>query len=500
MKIAIPALLSLLIPAMAARGASPTLTPIKRVIIIYQENRSFDHYYGTFPGVNGILSPDGQIKPELMGLQVDGQGIPFDTTSNPMPGFQAIPPGLANEPFHLSTYYPSSVKTADPTHGFDTMRTQAGWTSNGPQLGPFPMNRFVSAGNTGPLTISHYSQADIPRYWSLATEWTLADNYFPAAWGPSQLNYQYLIAGRPMATTDGKLDQVTGSGRPAQTHRNIGDLMNDAGVSWAWYVGPGDEDIPTFDGGPFKYFANAQNDPAYQAEHFRKFSQLLSDIANDTLPSVCFIQTWCFSEHAGFGSCNEPVFNCQDFVADLVVTLQGSGAWKDAAILITYDEGGGFWDHASPPQYIDVIEGQTYDGTVHADGLFYPVIGDGVRIPLLVISPFAKRGQIARGQYDACSITRFIEDNWSLSRLNAGTTDVTRDVQVAALNAFCDVFNFPGMLSPPPDLNGQDISVFLDVLLGLDTDPNHICFADMDNNSLVDDGDVPLFVGAVLAG
>jgi phospholipase C len=304
------------------------------LLIIYQENRSFDHYYGTFPGVDGILAPDGQIKPEIVGLQIDENGVPYDTGKNPMNGFDQIPPGLPNEPFHLNAYYPSSALTPDPTHSFNDMRRQAGWTQDGPQLGPFPMNRFVSAGNTGPLVIGYYTEADLPRYWALATEWTLADNFFSAAWGPSQLNYQYLIAGRPIQTSSGRLDQVTGNGRPPQVHRNIGDLMNDAGVTWAWYVGPGDEGTSAYDGGPFRYFENAQDD-AYQAEHFRKYSRLLSDLADGTMPAVSFIQTWCYSEHAGTYGCVESVFDSQNFVAGLVEVIQASSVWQDAAILIT---------------------------------------------------------------------------------------------------------------------------------------------------------------------
>src|SRR5262249_9193336 len=179
----------------------------------------------------------------------------------------------------------STVQTSDPTHNFTPMRQQAGWTQTGPQFGPFAMDHWVSAGNTGPLVLGYFDATDIPRYWALAQQWTLADNYFQAPWGPSQLNYQYLIAGRPIRTSTGLLDQVTGTGRPTQTHTNVGDLLNTAGVSWAWYVGPDDESTSAFDGGPFQYFAVA-SDAAYRAAHFRKYSRFLSDVSGGTLPSV----------------------------------------------------------------------------------------------------------------------------------------------------------------------------------------------------------------------
>ena len=182
----------------------------------------------------------------------------------------------------------------------------------------------------------------------------------------------------------------------------------------------------------------------------------------------------------------------------MVDSLIASSAWPNSAIFITYDECGGWWDHVSPTQYIDTIEGKTYDGTTHGDGMFYPVLGNGPRVPLLVISPFAKRSNIAHGQYDSCSITRFIEDNWNLGRLNQGTGDLLRDSQVATLNAFCDVFNFPGLLDGSPSLTPGDIPVFVEVLLGNDTDPLHHCYAELTNDGVVDARDITPFVSGLL--
>lgn len=475
----------------------PTTTPVQRIIIIYQENRSFDHYYGTFPGANGIMQADGvTLKSALVGLQKNAAGVAYNTSTNKMPASGVIPSGIPNQSFPLATYYPSTVNTSDPTHSFDPMRNQAGWTSGGPQMGPFNMDHWVSAGNTGPLVLGYFTQADIPRYWALAQQYTLADNYFQAPWGPSQLNYQYLIAGRPIRTSTGLLDQVNGSGRPAQTQKNIGDLLNTAGVSWAWYVGPDDEGTSSFDGGPFAYFSVSLNDANYRANHYRKYSRFLTDIANGTLPSVCFVQTFNNSEHAGSGG--NPVWTCQNFVGDLVNSLISSSAWPTSAIFITYDECGGWWDHVSPAQYVDTIDGNVYDGTTHGDGKFYPVLGDGPRVPLLVISPFAKRSNIAHGHYDSCSLTRFIEDNWNLGRLNQGTADLLRDSQVATLNSGCDLFNFPGLLDGLPALTTGDIPPFVEVLLGNDTDLLHRCYADLTNDGVVDARDIRPFVTALL--
>ena len=500
-------ILMFLLAATPAFADPPAATPVQRIIIIYQENRSFDHYYGTFPGANGILQPNGQLKPELVGLQKNSFGVAYNTTTTQMPGYGAVPSGLPNQPYPLATYYPPNVQTADPTHDFTPMRREAGWTTPpGPQMGPFGMDHWVDAGNRGSMTLGYFTQTDIPRYWVLAQQWTLADNYFQAPWGPSQLNYQFLIAGRPMQLADGTFPQVntTSSAAPySQTHRNIGDLLNAAGVSWAWYVGPGDECISNYDGGPFGYFAVANN-AAYKAAHFRKYSRFQSDLAGGTLPSVCFIQTFPYSEHAGSGSghCGFstdyfPVDVCQTFVGDLVDSLIASSAWPTSAIFITYDECGGWWDHVSPSQYTDTISGNAYDGTTHGDGKFYPVLGNGPRVPLLVISPFAKRANIAHGMYDSCSLTRFIEDNWNLGRLNQGTGDLLRDSQVAPLNASCDFFNFPGLLDGSPALTVNDIPVFVDVLLGIDVNATHRCYADMTNDGIADGRDIAPFVAAL---
>lgn len=491
--------------AAGAGATPPASTPIERVIIIYQENRSFDHYYGTFPGANGILGANGQLKPELVGLQKNTSGVAYGP-GNPMPAYQLVPGGLPNQPYHLSSYYPSSVNSPDPTHLFNDMRNEAGWTSGGPQYGPFAMDRYVARGNTGPLVLGYYGQADIPRYWALASQYTLADNFFQSAWGPSNLNYVLFIAGRPIRTSSGTLDQVTGSGRPLQSHKNIGDLMNAAGVSWAWYVGPGDEDTSSFDGGPFAYYANV--DGAYRAEHFRKFSRWQSDLAAGTLPSVCFVQTFCFSEHAGTGGCYEDVYASQEFVGNLVQSIQTSSAWPTCTVFITYDESGGFWDHVSPPQYTAVVDGNTYNGTTHPDGRFYPVLGCGPRVPLLVISPFARRGNIAHAPYDTCSITRFIEDNWGLPRLNAGTADVTRDALSVTLNVGRDIFTFPGTtgdVNCDGAFNNFDIDPFVLALLDPAGYAAQFPFcdrlnADIDQDGLVNNFDIDPFVDCVLNG
>jgi hypothetical protein len=144
--------------------------------------------------------------------------------------------------------------------------------------------------------------------------------------------------------------------------------------------------------------------------------------------------------------------------------------------------------------------------------MFYPVIGDGVRVPLLVISPFAKRGHIAHGQYDSCSITRFIEDNWGLGRLDEGTADTTRDSQVVALNGFCDIFCFP----PPTgncgvqcgngcgDIDGSgeavdlvDFATFATCFAldcpTLDCDATEFACSDLDASSTVDLNDFATF-------
>ncbi|MFM0139476.1 acid phosphatase [Caballeronia grimmiae] len=200
---------------------------------------------------------------------------------------------------------------------------------------------------------------------------------------------------------------------PPQTSTHIGDLLNKAGVSWAWYggswgaalanrsvIGGSPNAVPNFQTHhqPFNYFADLAPGTANRAQHLldggTNGSEFIKAIDAGTLPQVSFYKPQGnLNEHAGYTD----VASGDQHIADLITHLQKSPQWKNMVVIVTYDENGGFWDHVSPPK------GDRW--------------GPGTRIPALIVSPYAKKGFVDHTQYDTTSILRFITKRYSLPTL-----------------------------------------------------------------------------------
>nr|MDQ6900010.1 sulfatase-like hydrolase/transferase [Candidatus Dormibacteraeota bacterium] len=208
---------------------------------------------------------------------------------------------------------------------------------------------------------------------------------------------------------------------PNQTLPTIGDRMNDKGVGWAWYSGGWNDAVAgrpdplfQFHHQPFAYFSNyADGKPARQ-QHLKDESDFTAALQSGNLPAVSFVKLLgSENEHPGYAN----LLKGQQHVADLVSAVKNSKDWKDTAIVITYDENGGRWDHVAPPK------GDQW--------------GPGTRVPAIVISPYAKRHFVDHTQYETLSILRFIERRWGLGPLTA------RDAQAADLSPAFDFSQDP---------------------------------------------------------
>ncbi|MCW3481351.1 acid phosphatase [Neisseriaceae bacterium JH1-16] len=220
----------------------------------------------------------------------------------------------------------------------------------------------------------------------------------------------YQPSGNPPASSDTSgqyADPSKATTLPPQTQATIGDLLTAKGVSWAWYAGAWNTVLgnrsgiynftqPNFQAHhqPFNYYASF--DPAShaadRAAHLKDYdSQFLQDAANGKLPAVAFYKPQGnLNQHAGYAN----VFDGDAHIADVIAKLQASPQWKNMLIVVTYDENGGFWDHAAVPK------GDRW--------------GPGTRIPAIIISPYAKKGFVDKTQYDTASILRFITHRYSL--------------------------------------------------------------------------------------
>lgn len=364
--------------AAASVASAKTSTPIKHFIAVMQEMRSFDSYFGTFPKADGI--PSGVCMPAPT---VRGTALPC--------------------------VKPFAIGTRSSRHLIDT---RAAFTA---QYGGGAMNGFVTAqstrGVTNALPMAHYEAGDLAYYWSLARNYVLFDRYFASAKGGSLSNHMYWVTGTP-GNPQGETVPKNGFGDLP----TIFDRLEAKGVSWKFYVQDYDPDSTFRSPGvtpaqvvraPLLAYARYVDDPAL-AKHIVPLDQYYDDLSHGSLPSVSYIVAAGPSE-----SPPASVVNGQAFVRDVVAALKNSTTWSSSALMLSYADWGGWYDHVAPPK-------------IDSYGL-------GFRVPALLVSPYAHKGSIDHDQLEHASMLRFIEDNWGVAPLS------TRD---ARANDFLDAFDF----------------------------------------------------------
>jgi phospholipase C len=368
-------------PVVQVQAASnqPT-TPIQHLIVLLQENHSFDNYFGTYPGADGLPA---------------GTKMPIDP-ANPGAGYVT--------PWHIGN---STI--TDLSHSAATYREQY---DNG------KMDAFVSALNRrnqdGKLSMGYYDGSDIPYYWNLADNFVLFDHFFSSAKDGSFANHMYWVAGIPPVTQKGQ--QLSDM---LATVPTIFDRLQAAGVSWKFYVQNYDPTLTYRNLGtsgnrasqviwvPLLNFDRFIDDPTLSS-HIVDLSQYFVDLNNGTLPSVAYVIPSGASEHPP-----SSLKTGQTFVKTLIQELMRSSAWNSSAFLLAYDDWGGWYDHVLPPQ-VDQY-------------------GYGPRVPAILVSPYAKTGYIDNTVLDFTSILKFIEQNWDVPSL------AQRD---AKANNFVSAFDF----------------------------------------------------------
>jgi len=450
--------LAIVVGCSSTTGSAPAQTQtshtlqssIQHVVVIYQENWSFDGLYGSAAGTNDLSDASSTIPQidKVTGAPITKLPQPLDENGNPDPDF---PAGLPVQPYNAMTYISPSKLTGDIVHRFYQEQSQ---------IDGGKMDKFVTWSDNPGLVFSYFDATTMPEG-ALAKQYVLADNWFHSAFGGSFLNHQWLIcacspvfpnapagvvakldaSGQLALDANGNIIQdgyVTPDGFavntsytvntphpagvaaaklvPNQTSPTIGDRLSAAGVSWKWYSGGWDNALAgnpdplfQFHHQPFAYFKNFADGTAAKAQHLQDETKFLSDLQAGTLPAVSFVKPLgTDNEHPGYSALSAG----QQHVADLVAAVQASSAWPSTAIIITYDENGGRWDHVPPPGPFDRW-------------------GPGTRVPAIIISPFAKRGFIDHTQYETDSILAFIEKRWGLKPLT------TRDANAnPLLNAF----------------------------------------------------------------
>jgi phospholipase C len=389
--------------------ANASLSDIKHVVFLMQENRSFDHYFGTMSGVRGFSDPTVRRN------GIFGRQFPVWDQFGYQPGV-GVDPGGYMQPFELQQVFPkeNGDTTNDITHEWGPQHQS--W--NHGKMDSFVQAHLAGDGvaNFAP-TMGHFQRADLPFYYALADNFTICDHYFCSVLGPTDPNRVTAFSGTidPSGENGGPVLITQVQGRPEQrgtfTWETMPERLLDAGVSWKVYNDP--TGLALFS--PLPYF-KAYNDPtttrglALQAQGLAPTypANLAADVAAGTLPQVSWI-------HGPVTQCEHPATAPQwgeNFVQTVLNILTSNPeVWAQTLFILNYDENGGFFDHVAPPVAPDGTEGEYLSMSplpAEAVGVAGPV-GLGFRVPCFVMSPFSRGGYLASETFDHTSTLRLIE-------------------------------------------------------------------------------------------
>ena len=377
----------LLARALAASPKRGSLGDIDHVVILIQENRSFDHYFGTFSGVRGFGDHQGRSVFTQRGT--DGKTL---------------------HPFHLD-----SDCISDITHDWGPQHDS--WNGG-------KMNRFLAAHQADTAnaaaaqeTMGYYTRADLPFYHGLADKFTICDRYHCSVIGPTDPNRLMSMSAwlDPAGTHGGPLVETLTS--PADREGKFSwttmpERLQASGVSWKVYTGDSGavlDNVLTY----FKAYAKGSKlfhrglAPIYPAD-------FLSDLEHKRLPQVSWILLGLEeTEHPGFSNPHAGELGARQVVESIVSHPE---IWKRTALLITWDENGGFFDHVAPPTPPKGTKGEYLTVPTlpaAASGNRGP-IGLGFRVPMLVVSPFSRGGLVCSDVFDHTSTLRLLETRFGV--------------------------------------------------------------------------------------
>jgi phospholipase C len=394
--------------------AGSDIGAIDHLVFVMQENRSFDHYFGTYPGARGFDDhPAGN------------PGV----FAQPWPGNETRDPHGVLLPYHLDTVNQMGECTYDLSHG---------WGAEHESWNEGAMNAFVTTHTLpeyegpvhGPLTMGYYTRQDIPFYYALADAFTLCDNNHCSVLGPTHPNRLFYMtgtndpdgaAGGPVITTNGSPSSMWST-----SWRTMPEALDAAGVPWKIYNPPGTWFQPnniyalTFSLNMmfyFKQFKDQSSDLSKKAFSSIFPNDFAHDVATDNLPAVSWLATTTFpedhSEHPPAPAALGEWYTNQ--VLDILAS--NPKVWSRTALIINYDENDGFFDHVKPPTPPVGTPGEYL--TVHplpsaAGGVAGPV-GLGFRVPMLVVSPFSRGGYICSETFDHTSCLKLIESRFGVA-------------------------------------------------------------------------------------
>jgi phospholipase C len=384
-------------PPLPGPSACGKLTDIEHVVILIQENRSFDHYFGSYRGVRGFSDQSAAFQ----------QPDPSNTTD---------PPVGTLLPLHLDTSKTNAACTHDITHAW--LPQHQSW-NNGAMDG-FVTSRLASNANDAVLAMGYYTRTDLPFYYAVADAFTICDNYFCSVMGPTDPNRLYTMAASidPDGKNGGPVLQTLGLNRSTffghLTYTTMPEQLQARGISWKVYSSPDSNILNTvFSDNVLSYFKNFQDpaSPLHQNAFLPQFpGDFISDVASGNLPQVSWlIASIVDSDHPPAPS----LFGELTLFAILEAFRANPAQWAKTAVFVTYDENGGFFDHVppvtAPPGTAGEFITAPADPAIVGNPPILGPIGLGFRVPMLILSPFSRGGFVSSDVFDHTSVLRFLE-------------------------------------------------------------------------------------------
>ncbi len=376
----------------AAQSENDPNTPIEHFIVVMQQNHTFDNYFGTYPGANGL--PDGVCIPISVSDPKNKQCVaPYEITNQPI---------------------------SDLSHSESIFFDQY---QNGKMTGF--IEALTKINQDGQLSMGRFTEKQIPFYWNLADQYVLFDNYFSSAHTGSITNRMYWVSGKPGS----EFNRIPEGG--FGDIPTIFDRLQERGISWKFYIKDYNPDLnyrtakeldflpPQVQWVPLLSFDRFLDDPELSSR-IVDLDEYYTDLENGTLPAVSYVLLLGATEHpiSDLSLGDRPT-------RTMLHTLIQSDSWENSPFFLTYDDWGGWYDHVPPPQIDDR--------------------GYGFRVPALLVSPYARMGHIDHTLLDHTSILKFIEENWDIPSL------ATRD---AKANNITSAFDFS--MTPRPAMLVSD--------------------------------------------
>lgn len=410
-------------------GANQGIKSINHIVFMVEENRSFDHYFGK---LNDYRTANG-LPADVDGLPANASNPSFDGTStvksfhmqsmcveNPSPSWN-------ESHFDWNRYNPTApIATLD---GYVFTAAHDAQTN----IPPFHDVQGIRA-------MGYYDGNDLPYYYFMASTFATSDRWFSPLMSRTQPNRMYLVAG----TSAGHAYPLT-KNEPPLTNKTIFQLLDERGISWKIYITDypplGDETTTAM----FSFFSKHQ-------DKIVPISQYFTDVAKGQLPQVAMIDPGFTSgrdEHPAIDP-TVPQGSVQagsSYVSSVINSLMGSISWEDTVFILTFDEGGGFYDHVPPQPAVspdgmpasDLLPGDVCLGSTGANCDFNHT---GFRVPLIVVSPFTKPNYVSHTVMDYTAILKLIETRFGLPSLTK------RDAAQPDMTEFFDFVNAPSSVPP----------------------------------------------------